>query len=188
MRNHIRNVRKAKNMTLTDVAKHCSPPTTAQTIGRLETGTRTLSLDWLERIADALSVNSSELIVLPDQKTIKLTAVYGQNGAYAPKKPQEIVPPSPSENMMVMRMNDSIGEYRCNDELWLERLSKEQFQQALNTDILVPRPEGRFIFGRLIGHENGKIQILPLGAGSRQQIINNPKWIGQVKQMIRHLS
>ncbi|RYD56142.1 MAG: XRE family transcriptional regulator, partial [Sphingomonadales bacterium] len=34
----IREVRRAKGLTLEDVAQRCSPPTTAQTIGRLETG------------------------------------------------------------------------------------------------------------------------------------------------------
>lgn len=188
MRNRIRTIRKAKNMTLTDVARQCIPPTTAQTIGRLETGMRTLSLDWLERIAKALSVDSSELVTLPGQKSIELTAIYGLNGAYAPKKAQEIVAPVPAGDIIVMRMSDSIGDYRSGDELWMDKLSLDQFHRALNTDILVPRPEGRFIFGRLIGHEGDRIQILPLGAGARQQIINNPKWIGQVKQLIRNFS
>lgn len=40
----IRDVRKAKDMTLAEVAAACVPPTTAQTIGRLETGTRTVSV------------------------------------------------------------------------------------------------------------------------------------------------
>ena len=52
----IREVRKAKALTLDDVAQRCSPPTTAQTIGRLETGTRTVSVGWLNRIAAALGV------------------------------------------------------------------------------------------------------------------------------------
>ncbi|MGI9360001.1 MAG: helix-turn-helix domain-containing protein, partial [Parasphingorhabdus sp.] len=57
MINRIREVRKAKGFTLNDVAGRCNPPTTAQTIGRLETGTRTLSLDWLNRISRALGVD-----------------------------------------------------------------------------------------------------------------------------------
>ena len=52
----IREVRRAKGMTLDEVAQRCVPPTTAQTIGRLETGTRTVSVGWLNRIANALGV------------------------------------------------------------------------------------------------------------------------------------
>lgn len=40
----IRDVRKSKHMTLHEVAAACVPPTTAQTIGRLETGMRTVSV------------------------------------------------------------------------------------------------------------------------------------------------
>ncbi|OYW85458.1 MAG: transcriptional regulator, partial [Sphingobium sp. 32-64-5] len=56
----IREVRRAKGLTLDDVAKRCDPPTTAQTIGRLETGTRTVSVNWLNRIAAALGVNAAD--------------------------------------------------------------------------------------------------------------------------------
>ena len=52
----IREVRRARKMTLQDVADRCTPPTTPQTIGRLETGTRTVSVGWLNRIAAALGV------------------------------------------------------------------------------------------------------------------------------------
>ena len=63
----IREVRRAKGMTLEDVARACVPPTTAQTIGRLETGTRTVSVAWLNRIAAALGVNAADLVKLPER-------------------------------------------------------------------------------------------------------------------------
>lgn len=188
MLNRIRSARKAKNMTLVDVAMRCNPPTTAQTIGRLETGTRTLSLDWLNRIADALSVDSADLVQLPEQKSISLVAVFGINGAYAPRKDEDIILHNPTDDMIAMRMSDSIGDYRHGDEIWLEKIDPKQSQAALNTDILVPRPDGRFIFGRLIGREDDKIQILPIGAGARQQIIKNPEWIATVKRLTRIFS
>ena len=63
----IREVRRARKMTLDDVAKACDPPTTPQTIGRLETGTRTVSVGWLNRIAAALGVEASDLVDHPDR-------------------------------------------------------------------------------------------------------------------------
>ena len=54
----IREVRRAKGLTLHAVAARCDPPTTPQTIGRLETGTRTVSVGWLNRIAKALGVDA----------------------------------------------------------------------------------------------------------------------------------
>ena len=62
MINRIRDVRKEKGMTLAEVAAACDPPTTAQTIGRLETGMRNLSLDWMNKIAAALAVEPEMLL------------------------------------------------------------------------------------------------------------------------------
>src|SRR3546814_2113707 len=66
MINRIRDLRKSKGMTLADLAAACDPPTTAQTIGRLETGMRSLSTRWMERIARALEIDP-ELLVRSDQ-------------------------------------------------------------------------------------------------------------------------
>ncbi len=63
----IREVRRAKGLTLEEVAARCEPPTTAQTIGRLEMGTRTVSVGWLNRIAAALGVDSADLVKLPER-------------------------------------------------------------------------------------------------------------------------
>ena len=66
----IRAVRRAKGMTLDDVAKACTPPTTPQTVGRLETGTRTVSVGWLNRIAAALGVDAAELVTGGDNSEL----------------------------------------------------------------------------------------------------------------------
>ncbi|MCA1749941.1 MAG: helix-turn-helix domain-containing protein, partial [Sphingomonadales bacterium] len=71
----IRQVRKAKGLTLQQVADRCDPPTTAQTIGRLETGMRTVSVGWLNRIADALGVEAGDLVKLPEQADLPVAAV-----------------------------------------------------------------------------------------------------------------
>ena len=62
MINRIRDIRRQKGLTLADLAAACSPPTTAQTIGRLETGTRNLSLKWMEKIGAALGVDPETLV------------------------------------------------------------------------------------------------------------------------------
>ncbi len=81
----IREVRRAKGLTLDDVARRCVPPTTAQTIGRLETGTRTVSVGWLNRIADALGVTAADLVRLPERAEIAVAAVLDASGAHAPR-------------------------------------------------------------------------------------------------------
>ena len=58
MINRIRDIRREKGWTLADLAEACDPPTTAQTIGRLETGMRNLSIKWMDRIGAALGGES----------------------------------------------------------------------------------------------------------------------------------
>jgi transcriptional regulator with XRE-family HTH domain len=187
MLHRIRDVRRAKGLTLLDVAERCNPPTTAQTIGRLETGTRTLSLDWLNRIAYALGVDSSELVQLPDQQELPVAAHLSIDGTHAPSKPDGMIAPRLLGEMVGLRVNDSIGDYRRGDEIWCEKLPPERFAEALNCDVLLPRPAGRFLFGRLIGRNDGKLHLLPLAAGARQQVITDPVWIGRATKLVRSL-
>ena len=184
----IREVRKAKGMTLDDVARACSPPTTAQTIGRLETGTRTVSVGWLNRIADALKVDASELVAGAGASEIAVAALLGAAGqARAPKRATLLVPPKPGTGAIGLTVAVSTGDYRAGDEIWCEPLEPGDYARALNRDVLVPRPAGRFLFGRLIGREDGRIQLLPHGAGSRQQVVADPPWIAVAAKLIRAL-
>lgn len=187
MQSRIRDVRRAKGYTLADVAGRCKPKTTAQTIGRLETGMRVLSLIWINRIADALGVDSSDLVALPDQQYLSVAAVFGEGGTYAPTQEERIMVPSVGAKMVGLRIASSTGEYRRGDELWLEQLNPDAFSSALNLDVLVPRPGGRFIFGRLLGRESGKLHILPLESGARQQIVADPAWIAKAIRLVRKL-
>lgn len=187
MQSRIRDVRRAKGYTLADVAERCKPKTTAQTIGRLETGMRVLSLIWINRIAHALGVDSSDLVALPDQQYLAVAAVFGEDGTYAPTKEERIMVPSVGANMVGLRIASSTGAYRRGDELWLEQLNPDAFPSALNLDVLVPRPGGRFIFGRLLGRESGKLHILPLESGARQQIVADPAWIAKAVRLVRKL-
>lgn len=187
MINRIRDVRRQKGLTLAAVAARCTPPTTAQTIGRLETGTRTLSLNWLNRIADALEVESEELLQGNSGNDMPIAAELGPDGARALKQPSRAVPPMVPENGIAMTVAAGLGDYRAGDTIWLKQLSPENFASALNRDVLVPRSNGRFFFGRIIGHDAGQILILPLGAGQRQQVVKNPPWIGCAELLIRNV-
>ena len=187
MMTRIREVRRARGMTLDDVAQKCSPPTTPQTIGRLETGTRTVSVGWLNRIAGALGVDAADLVDHPDRAELPVAAVLGANGAAAPRRQGLVVPPRVSPGQIAMTVAASIGDYRAGDEIWCDRIEPDQFGAAMNRDILVPRPAGRFLFGRLIGREDGKLHLLPLGSGGRQTVIADPPWAAMAVRLVRAL-
>jgi len=183
----IRDVRRAKGLTLQEVAERCVPPTTAQTIGRLETGTRTVSVSWLNRIAAALDVEAGDLVRLPERGDLPVAALIGSDGARAPRKPMTAMPPAPPEGSVALVVEASVGDYRAGDEIWCDRIAPDAFGSALNRDVLLPRPAGRFIFGRLIGRDEGKLLILPPGAGGRQQVVADPPWAAVAIRLVRTL-
>ena len=183
----IREVRRARGMTLDDVAKRCDPPTTAQTIGRLETGTRTVSVGWLNRIARALGVDAQSLVEAEQVAELKVAAILGPGGATAPRKAAIVAPPRVEEGLIAVLVAGSLGDYRAGDELWCETLQPGDYGRALNRDVLVPRPAGRFLFGRLINRDEERLQVLPLEPGGRQQVVANPPWIGMTAKLVRNL-
>ena len=184
----IREVRRARGLTLEEVASRCEPPTTAQTIGRLETGTRTVSVGWLNRIAKALGVDASDLVAAgKDSAELAVAAYLGRNGAIAPRKSAIVIPPRPQGDQMALVVSSSVGDYRAGDEIWCDTLGPTEFGRAMNRDVLVPRPVGRFVFGRLINRDEERLQILPLEPGGRQQVVTNPPWIAVASRLVRAL-
>lgn len=183
----IREVRRARRMTLDDVARACDPQTTPQTIGRLETGTRTVSVGWLNRIAKALGVEAQDLVEGGETAELKVAAILGPGGAMAPRKASIVVPPHAGDGQVAIVVGASTGDYRAGDEIWCDTLGPDNYAQALNRDVLVPRPAGRFMFGRLINRDEEKLQILPFETGGRQQIVANPPWIAVASRLVRSL-
>jgi hypothetical protein len=53
--------------------------------------------------------------------------------------------------------------------------------------VLIPRPGGRFLFGRLINRDEEKLQVLPLEAGGRQKVVPNPSWLAVARRLVRLL-
>lgn len=185
MRNRLRELRKAKGLTLADVAARCSPPTTAVTIGRLETGTRQLTVPWIAKLSQALDVEPRQLIAQDGDATIPVAAQLSADGADALSAPLQLSPPTPVPNAIALIVRDSQGDYRAGDQLWLEQLPPDRFAEAVNADVLVPRPVGRFVFGRLVATEGGRLQILPARPGSRQTVVADAPWLARVRTLIR---
>lgn len=193
MTNRIRDIRKAKGLTLADVAAACQPPTTAQTIGRLETGMRQLSLPWMNRIAAALGVEPATLMRAETAAaTPQIVAELSANGPAALTTPREALAPgalplADGPAPLVIEVTASVGEYRPGDHVWLRPLDSEAAASAINRDCLIPRPGGRFAFGRLIDRRGSLVGLLPPGAGQKQVVVDNPPWIAVAVMLVRPL-
>lgn len=193
MINRIREIRKARGMTLADLADACEPRTTAQTIGRLETGMRNLSTKWMDRIGTALEVAPEVLVRSEGQKRAQVVAELGLGEPEALKAPREAILPTEiaaatsDAIMLVLEITAATGEYRPGDMLWMRQIQADEANSAMNRDCLVPRPGGRFAFGRLIDRKGSLVGILPLAAGNKQQVIDNPPWIAVAMMLVRPL-
>ncbi|ANU08292.1 helix-turn-helix domain-containing protein [Paraurantiacibacter namhicola] len=190
MINRIRDIRKQKGMTLAEVAAACTPATTAQTIGRLETGMRNLSLAWMNRIGAALGVDPEMLLKGEERDDPKIVARLTEAGAEPLAKPHDAVLPTDldtSSPLVCVVVEVPQGEYRVGDQLWLRQFAPSEAGRLINRDILVPRSGGRFAFGRLIDRQGTLVGLLPPGAGQRQVVIDNPEWLAVAEMLVRKL-
>jgi transcriptional regulator with XRE-family HTH domain len=188
--NRIRDVRKEKGMTLAEVAAACDPPTTAQTIGRLETGMRNLSLVWMNRIAAALGVDPELLVKGEAAEQPTIVARLTDAGAEALATPRDAILPielGGDAPLLCLAVDTPQGEYRAGDQLWLRQSSPEDAPKLINRDVLVPRSGGRFAFGRLIDRQGTLVGLLPPGAGQRQIVVDNPAWLAVAEMLVRKL-
>lgn len=190
MINRIRDIRREKGLTLADVAARCAPPTTAQTIGRLETGTRNLSLVWMNRIAAALDVEPELLVRSEEPTQPSVVARLVEGGAEALSSPREAILPSllaGAGRMLAISVEASAGDYRAGDQIWLREASGQEMRRLMNRDVLAPRAGGRFAFGRLIDASDTHITLLPPGSSQRPLIIRTPDWLAGAEMLVRRL-
>ena len=190
MINRIRDIRKQKGMTLADLAEACDPPTTPQTVGRLETGMRNLSLKWMERIAAALDVEADMLVRSERAGHPQIVAKLAKDGAEALSRTRDAILSTDLGGhgaLMVLDVDYPHGEYRPGDQLWLRQLDPEDAGRAINRDVLVPKKGGRFAFGRLIDRRGELLGILPPGQGQKQDVIKDAPWIAIAEMLVRTL-
>lgn len=190
MINRIRQIRKQKGWTLQDLADACSPPTTAQTIGRLETGMRNLSIKWMDRIADALGVDPEMLVRSEQTEHSQVIARLTASGPQALDRTQDAIVATDLGGvgtLVVLAIEAAQGEYRSGDQLWLRQIAPEDAGHAINRDVLIPRKAGRFAFGRLIDRQGARFGVLPTGLGEKQQVIDAPPWIAVAEMLVRRL-
>ena len=188
--NRIRDIRKEKGLTLADVAARCAPPTTAQTIGRLETGMRGLSLTWMNRIAAALGVEPEVLVRGDEAEQPRVIARLLASGADALSRPRDAVLPvdlAGDGALVVLAIEASAGDYRAGDQVWLRQTGPDGYARLLDRDVLAPRPGGRFAFGRLIAQEGGTVSLLPPDPAQRRIAVESPPWLAGAEMLVRRL-
>lgn len=158
----IREIRRQKGLTLQQVAGRCG--TTAQTIGRLETGMRTLSLNWVNRIAKALVVESSMLLILPEYGDIEILGEVGRMGSVSPINFGTVSLRLMGTKPIALKIKANMGEYRQGDSVICEGQSAQAVEKAVGHDCLIELEGGERCFAKLVnGSRKNTYTLFPIG-------------------------
>lgn len=169
MKNRIRELRKARGLTLEEVARRAN--TTNQQVHRLETGQRRLTADWMERLGQALGVRAADL--LPEAEAPKV-AVVGYIGAgdevypiddHAPGVGLEEVeapPGEPGETVAVIVRGESMyPSYNDGDMIFYRRDDATPEHTFLGRECVVCLQDGRILVKRVIqGSRKGRYTLV----------------------------
>lgn len=187
MRSRIREIRKAKGLTLAEVAERIKPePSTAQTIGRLETGMRTLSVDWLNRIARALDVEPTELITLPQQADCPLKGEIHKDGSVHAVPMEMIDLRMAAKDPLALRVSEVFGNFLPGDILICDRVPGDTLHLLDGEDCLIETVDGLSCFGRLLAEPNGSISLATSPPKARVYRDLRPVWGAKMVMLIRH--
>jgi transcriptional regulator with XRE-family HTH domain len=112
MATRIRLTRKLRGLTLQELADKVG--TTPQTIQRLETNNMTVSIEWLERIGQALQVNPATLLIsykAPEVTVMGELVADGSIRRAAPDRLQKIEMSIPGEDPIAITVADRFGPH-----------------------------------------------------------------------------
>ncbi len=167
----IREIRKEQGLTLQDVADRAG--TTAQTIGRLETGTRTLSLNWVNRISRALGVDAGLLLALPEKGDIEIFGEIGKTGHIFKKPGGTVSTRLFAANPTALKIKENIGPYMTGDILIFEQkpTNPKNFHAK---ECLVHLSDGTFCFALVFAGKASKTFSVAL-IGQKNKVLENQK-------------
>jgi len=187
VKNRIRALRKARGWTLSDLAAQITPdPPTPQTIARLETGTRTLSITWLERIAKALNVTPQELLTLSKGPTSPIIATVARTGLSEIKSPPEIDLTVVAHDPVAIEFSTAKGRYMPGDILVFDRF--DAAEPPFLDEALVKQATGDLIFGSLFPATPGRSATIASPAPHASlHDVDRPQWIARAVCLIRRL-
>lgn len=184
MHSRIREIRKAKGLTLQEVADRIG--TTAQTVGRLETGMRTLSINWVNRIAEALDCDAADLLAIPEGGDLSILGSVRENGRVSPNSQGTLRLRFPADDCFGLTLEDNIGEFRKGDIAVFCRGRAHPPKRAIGRIAVVHDKEGRMLMGRLLTVGADRVTLAP-GAAAAPMEITEPGEIAVAVLAARYL-
>ena len=189
MKTRIREMRRQRGMTLQQLAESIRPePTTPQTIGRLETGVRTVSLDWLARIAEALDCHIGDLLEISERADIPLVGTVGAQGMVSSDDSGSVELSPSAIHPVAIRIGQRYGMFEAGDLLICDRYDDADMGNAIGRDAVVRTAEGHTLLRHVIrGAKRDSYTLVPLTPEDSILYDTRLQWAAVVKNLFRSL-
>lgn len=188
MQTRIRHLRKMRGWTLRQLAERVG--TTAQTIQRLETSNMTVSMDWLQRLADAFNIKPAELISDGLARNIThlgtLSAEASLNTLSARDDIENLSLDIPAEHPVAVRLDEAIGPYPAGVLLIADRQTGPAITNALGRNVLAQNTAGTVILGRLIKGSGETFTLVPIEEDQPVRYDQNLEWAGRIVMTVTY--
>lgn len=186
IQSRIREIRRAKGLTLQQVGERAG--TTAQTIGRLETGMRTLSINWVQRIAKALNADPSALLSLPEGGDVAISGSVDKKGNIKEKRQGTLTLRLSANNPIAITFENNLGQYQQGDKIVCDEIELNDIGQAHGRDCLVRTMDGKLHFTKILqGKKTGKVTLVPISASGAVMENCSVEMIAPAVTLIRSL-
>ena len=188
MSTRIREFRKLRGMTLNYLAQKVG--TTAQTIQRLETDNMTVSLDWLQRIADVFGLPAAALLVTDTTSSVPVLGDLNGQGevlapeASAPAKTLSLVVASPRP--IAVRVAEAMGPFEPETVLIANKLDFDREMLLESCNCLVGLNSGRVVLRRVTCNSEGvALDAINVG-GSSGDVSTDIDWVAPLIMSVRY--
>jgi transcriptional regulator with XRE-family HTH domain len=188
MATRIRLTRKLRGLTLQELADKVG--TTPQTIQRLETNNMTVSIEWLERIGQALQVNPATLLSsykAPEVTVMGELVADGSIRRAAPDRLQKIEMSIPGEDSIAITVADRFGPHETGTILIATRVAAERLHHADGRDCLVEVRGGRLLFRRMVLGKGSVAAYVPYEDGGEVERNLDVAWVAPVVMAVRYM-
>lgn len=185
--NHIRRFRRQRGLTLAQLGERIG--TTPQSISRLETGVMKLSMDWVEKIAEALGVAPQMLLGGNGAAAIPMVGLADSAAHIVPIRHHTVsVLPEVSEPVAV-KLEADIGPYHSGDILLFDRGLRSDLSYYSGRTCLVALSEGMLKLGKVMLLDDDaapdSMLLLPIDERDSAIHVTRPLWIAPLKMHSR---
>ena len=162
--------------------------TTAATISRLETADMSVSVDWLQKFADAFHIHPTDLLEAPDGRQIPMLGDMSAKGLQSTPgalPDQTIELKNPAARPVAVTLTENIGPYRAGETLIADRQQAGSYETLMGKDCLVGVDDDHVLLRRLIKGEGESITLVPYEEGDEITYDVVPRWVARIVMAVR---